>query len=129
MRMVPALPAAILLVACTTAAEPQVPGCYEGPCIAIGESQQLPGIVVEPLEVLEDSRCPIEADCIWEGEVRINTQLTLGHEVITSELTTQQPLRINGGDLHLVEVAPDASTQWPQLEDGNYRFRFAFVPD
>lgn len=129
MNLAATLPATLLLAACVATSEPEIPGCYEGPCVAIGESQQLPGIEVVPLEVLEDSRCPIEAECVWSGELRLHVQLTLGHEVITSEITTLEPMIINGGALALVEAAPDASSQWPDLSPEDYRFRFEFTPE
>ncbi len=125
MRIAPLLlPGA--LIACATAPAPVIPGCYEGPCVAIGESQRAGEIEVVPLAVREDSRCPIEADCVGAGRVRINAQLTIGHEVFETELTSWEGMDINGGTLTLVEVAPDASSQWPNLQPEDYRFRFEF---
>ena len=128
MRMMPILPAALFLVACTAAAPPRsIPGCYQGPCIAIGEAQQFGIMRVTPLEVLADSRCPIEAECVWAGELRVNTRLDIGHETITVELKAYEPFTINGGTLLLAEVAPDASSQWPTPGQQNYAFRFTFT--
>ncbi|MDG2002394.1 MAG: hypothetical protein P8J20_03595 [Novosphingobium sp.] len=126
--MVPILPALLLLAACAGATPPpKTPGCYEGPCIALGESQQFGIMRVTPLEVLADSRCPIEAECVWAGELRVNTQLDIGHETITVELKAYEPFTINGGTLLLAEVAPDASSQWPKLGQRDYAFRFTFT--
>jgi len=116
-----------LLSACATAQTAEIPGCRQGPCVRIGEVQDLGDIQVKPLAVLEDSRCPIEADCSWAGQLRLETELTLGHEVITVELTAWQGFTINGGTLTLAEVAPDPSVQWPDLRGQDYSFRFAFT--
>jgi len=119
---------ALGLAGCATASAPEIPGCRKGPCVHIGETQGLGSLSVTPLAVLEDSRCPIEADCAWEGAFRINARLDLGHETITVELKAWEPFVINGGTLLLAEVAPDPSVQWPKLEAGDYHMRFTFEP-
>ncbi len=125
------VPGLILLAACTTASEPrEVPGCRTMECVATGEGQRLSAdFSVTPLEVLEDSRCPIEAECVWAGRVRLKAQLDMGHESITVELSSGEPLRINGGMLNIAEIAPDMSSEWSPLEQGDYRFGFTFAPD
>ena len=98
-------------------------------CVGIGEPFHTANITVTPLEVLEDSRCPIEADCVWEGRVRLKTQLDLGHETIFVTLDSSNPLRINGGFLSIGEVAPDMSNAWSPLRPEDYHFGFSFAPD
>ena len=99
-------------------------------CVSIDEAQQVwEGLVVTPLEVLEDSRCPIEADCVWEGRVRLSAQLDMGHESISVTLDSGEPLRINGGFLSVAEIAPDMSTAWAPIQAEDYRFAFKFAPD
>ena len=122
---------ATALAACTTAAEsPEIPGCSTMDCVGIGQSQEVfTEFSVTPLAVREDSRCPIEADCIWEGRVLLDAQLDLGHESITVALDSSERLRINGGFLSFGEIAPDPSTQWPELQSEDYRFGFLFAPD
>lgn len=121
---------ALGLAGCATASPPEIPGCRNGPCIGIGETQDLGSLLrVTPLTVLEDSRCPIEADCAWEGAFRIDARLDIGHETITVELKAWEPFAINGGTLLLAEVAPDPSVQWPNLEAGDYQLGFTFEPD
>ena len=128
MRTKPILIAALLLASCATAAPPPaISGCREGPCIAIGDAQQFGIMRVTPLEVLADSRCPIDAQCVWAGELRVNTRLDIGYETITVELKAFEPFTINGGTLLLAEVAPDATAQSPGLEQRDYAFRFTFT--
>lgn len=125
------LAATVIVAACTTGADkPDIPGCQAVDCVKIGESQTLNSdLSVKPLEIVEDSRCPIEADCIWEGRVLIRSELTLGHEVIVATLGTSDPMRINGGWLSVAEVAPQASVQWSPLDVTDYHVGFRFAPD
>ena len=37
----------------------------------LGQTVNVGGPKVTPLAVLEDSRCPMEARCIWAGRVRL----------------------------------------------------------
>lgn len=130
-RLIAIATLAIATSACATKpAQVDTPGCSQMECVAIGEAAQLSDLLIAtPLKVTEDSRCPAEADCIWEGRVVLKTRLDLGHETITVLLDSSEPMRINGGMLTLGEVAPYASTQWSPIEPGNYRFGFSFVPD
>lgn len=57
---------AALLAGCVTTRSKQ-----EGSTEArLGQTVNLGGPKVTPLAVLEDSRCPKEARCIWAGRVR-----------------------------------------------------------
>lgn len=123
--------ALLLLPACSTAADsPDVPGCRVMECVAIGGVQQVwDGLTVTPLEILEDSRCPIEDECVWAGRVRLKAQLDMGHESISVTLDSSEPLRINGGFLSIAEIAPDMSSAWSPIQPEDYQFGFKFAPD
>jgi hypothetical protein len=123
--------ALLLLPACSTAADsPDVPGCRVMECVAIGEAQQVwDDLIVTPLKVLEDSRCPIEAECVWEGRVRLSARLDMGHKTISVTLDSNEPMRINGGFLSIAEIAPDMSIAWSPIQTKDYQFGFSFAPD
>lgn len=119
---------AVALSGCATARD--LPGCREAQCIALQERQVLaPDMAVRPLAVREDSRCPLEAECIWEGRLVVEAELEMGHETTTVEIETGKPLRINAGLLSIVEVAPDMSSEWAPIAPEEYRLAFRFVPD
>jgi hypothetical protein len=53
-------------------------------------SQQL---LLKFLSVSEDSRCPQGANCVWEGNGKVNIKLTAqGHTSVTIELNTAKSL-------------------------------------
>ena len=43
----------------------------------IGETTRVGTLAVTPLRVVEDSRCPINARCIWAGRLILTTAMTL----------------------------------------------------
>ncbi|RFN59069.1 hypothetical protein [Marixanthomonas ophiurae] len=43
--------------------------------IALGETVKTNGHSITFLEVLEDSRCPINVTCIWEGRVKVKVKV------------------------------------------------------
>ena len=63
-----ALPAALALSACATTRGAPLP---DGSDVALGQRAYVDGPLVEPVAVIEDSRCPMNARCIWAGRVRV----------------------------------------------------------
>ncbi len=90
---------------------------------AIGETADLGGgLRVRPLEVLEDSRCPQNARCVWAGRLRLRVAVEGAgeHEIIAGEGQAQTPR----GAFELVAVSPGPWTEWPQEQRTPYRFGF-----
>lgn len=89
----------------------------------IGESANLgDGLVVRPLAVVEDSRCPQNARCVWAGRLRLNVAIEgVGErEIILDEAAVQTP----HGAFELVAVSPGRWTVWPDNTNPPYRFGF-----
>lgn len=104
--------------------------CGEEQCVAIGESQQVfADFAVTPLDLLEDSRCLVDAQCVWAGRVRLRAQLDLGHESIEAQIDSSEPMRINGGFLSMNLVLPEPRRRETPPDKGEYRFNFTFAPD
>ena len=43
--------------------------------IELGKCQKMDGVKITFLEVLEDSRCPKDVDCVWAGQARIKISI------------------------------------------------------
>jgi hypothetical protein len=89
----------------------------------INESANLgDGLVVRPLAVVEDSRCPQNARCVWAGRLRLNVAIEgVGEREITlGEEAVQTPR----GAFQLVAVSPGPWTDWPEGAMPAYRFGF-----
>ncbi len=89
----------------------------------IGQTADLGnGLRVRPLEVLEDSRCPQNARCVWAGRlrVRVNVEGVGERDVILDEAAVETP----AGSFALVAVSPGPWTDWPEEQRPSYRFGF-----
>lgn len=95
---------------------------------ALGQTVAVDGPKVTPLEVLEDSRCPMNARCVWAGQVRLKVRVHLGAGDQIRELTSGKPVQVADGTLELVEVLPDrVAGEGQALNPKDYRFGFRFM--
>ena len=80
------------------------------------------GLRVRPLEVLEDSRCPQNARCVWAGRLRLRVNVDgVGDREITDDASGLQTPR---GSFALVAISPGPWTDWPEGAKPAYRFGF-----
>ena len=91
----------------------------------LGQTVNVGGPKVTPLAVLEDSRCPMEARCIWAGRVRLSVRVTTGAGSTVRELATDKALQVADGQLVLQGVMPPRSTQ-RTIAPSDYRFTLKF---
>lgn len=89
----------------------------------IGQTADLgDGLRVRPLEILEDSRCPQNARCVWAGRLRLRVAVDgVGEREITLDEEAAQTPR---GAFALVAVSPGPWTDWPEGARPPYRFGF-----
>lgn len=80
------------------------------------------GLRVRPLQVLEDSRCPQNARCVWAGRlrVRVNVEDVGEREVTLGEGVVETPR----GNFTMVAASPGPWTDWPEGAKPPYRFGF-----
>jgi hypothetical protein len=116
--------AALLSLALTGCVTPQVneDGSTEA---RLGQRVDLGGPRVTVLKVLEDSRCPMEARCVWAGQVRAEVRIELGSGTSVRELVSNTPLPVADGSLELTGVMPPTSTQ-RKIAPRDYRFALKF---
>ncbi len=109
--------AACALSGCVTPGTSATPG--------LGQVGLVDGLRVRPLAIVEDSRCPIDAVCVWAGRLVVRAEVSGGgwRETFNFELRRPQP--VPGGQMTLVEAAPGKSAARP-IAPADYRFTFAF---
>jgi hypothetical protein len=89
----------------------------------IGEIADLgSSLRVRPLEVLEDSRCPQNARCVWAGRLRLRVAIEGVGEREASD--DGAAVHTPHGAFQLVAVSPGTWTDWPTENRTPYRFGF-----
>lgn len=64
------------------------------------------GISLTPLEVLEDSRCPVDVECIWAGQVRLKTKIISGLGESEMTFITGNPITTGAEEIALTLIEP-----------------------
>ena len=119
-----ALPAALALSACATTRGAPLP---DGSDVALGQKAYVDGPIVQPVEVLEDSRCPMNARCVWAGRVRVKMVWIRGNgEKQPFEATLGEPVQLADGQFTLESVRPEKMTN-VTIKPSDYRFSFRFA--
>lgn len=119
-----ALPAALALSACTTTRAAPLP---DGSDVALGQKAYVDGPLVQPVEVVEDSRCPMNARCVWAGRVRVKMVWIRGNgEKQPFEATLGEPVQLADGQFTLASVRPEKMTN-VTIKPSDYRFSFRFA--
>jgi len=120
--MLAALPAA-LLAGCATI--PQANDSPDG-FAAFGQTTTAGRIKVRPETLVEDSRCPMNARCIWAGRVVVDSSVWVDGQKYPARLTLGEPFPIAGGAVVLDSVEPSRTIQDGAIPAKAYRFHFDF---
>ena len=126
MKHIMLLLAPLALTACVTSGPPD----RGGPPIAttrIGEPVRVDGLRVVPLAVLEDSRCPVDVQCIQAGTVRIDARIRRDGNVEVRQMELRKPIQVFGREIVLAEVQPERRSD-REIAPGDYRFTFEARP-
>jgi len=88
----------------------------------LNETIRLGDLTIKPLEVIEDSRCPVDVDCVWSGRLVLRAEVSGVDGPAT--ISSLEPFALpGGGALVLASVWP------PNYHQGGgprepYRFGF-----
>ena len=110
---------AVALVGCAT-----VPTADTGPTAALGQYATVNGIRIRPIEVVEDSRCPAAAQCVWAGRLKVRARMTGPGwtQIRDFELAVPQAVDIYRVTLMAAEPQKQAGAE---IDRRAYRFTFA----
>jgi hypothetical protein len=111
---------ALALTGCTT-----IPPAEAGPTASLGQVADTNGLKVRPLQVVEDSRCPINAVCVWAGRLVVRSEVIGGSWRQTRDLELGKPQQIADGALTLVAAQPSKQAG-AEIDPRSYRFTFDF---
>lgn len=112
-----------LLAACATTplAEPAAP---EGSVVALGQPVRVADIVLTPIRVTEDSRCPINARCVSAGRIVVETRVDGPDWRETLPMTLGVPTGTHGYVLNLNSAEPGRMAGGPQTRPADFRFTY-----
>jgi hypothetical protein len=116
----PSILAALALTSCAT-----VPPAEAGPTAGLGQLAETNGIRVRPMAVIEDSRCPVDVQCVWAGRLVVRSEVIGGNWHETRDLELGKPQHIADGALVLVSGVPQKKAG-AAIDPRSYRFTFRF---
>ena len=97
-----------------------------GNSVALGQIANVDGPHIRPIAGLEDSRCPINARCIWAGRVRLKALWVRPQGNQEIELTLGEAKPLADGSITLTDVRPQPITS-KKIRPRDYRFSFEFA--
>ena len=96
----------------------------EGQFIALGQTVKAGSLEVTALRVIEDSRCPSDAQCTWEGEITLVVNVKSLRGIEEREVSLGEEIIVHGRPLTLTDVRPNRLSEDP-IDPRDYRFRFS----
>ena len=105
------------------------PKCEFAPCpntpstASLNQKVLINGVYITPIKVESDSRCPIDAVCIWAGEVTLKVKLEKGGTSKEVTLKQDTPFVFQGSEVSLVGVSPENEAGKPFTQEA-YLFAF-----
>ncbi len=91
----------------------------------LNETIRLGDLTIKPLEVIEDSRCPVDVDCVWSGRLVMRAEISGVDGPAT--LSSIEPFVLpGGGRLVLASVWPE---NYRQSSGPRAPYRFGFRRD
>lgn len=94
-----------------------------GARIVLNQKTAVGTVSITALQLVEDSRCPVDVQCIQAGTVRVLTQLESAGAVSVVTFKLGEPVSFAGKQIELVDVLPirNAGTV---VSSADYRFVF-----
>ncbi|MXO58713.1 hypothetical protein GRI89_04050 [Altererythrobacter salegens] len=116
--------ASVSLGACETIPNaPIVEGtpAAEGTSVALLQPVRAGDVVVTPMKVVEDSRCPMNARCVWAGRLIVETRVDGAGWRDTANVTLGESYGTHGFVIALISGTPEKTTDH-ETQPGEYRF-------
>ena len=96
-----------------------------GYAVPIGQPVQVGDLILTPRKLVEDSRCPMNARCVWAGRVVVKTTIAGAGWADTADLTLGEPYGTHGKVIALVSVRPE---KMAGTETQPMKYRFVYEP-
>lgn len=102
---------------------------FPGGIFAVGFGQRAGGgtLTIIPREIVEDSRCASDVQCIQAGTVRIKADVVYKGATTTQTIKLDTPLSFGASSVTMNQVLP-APISTKKILPAEYSFTFTFVP-
>lgn len=127
MKISASLMLTVSLAACAVIPDaPNVSGTPmpEGTPVALGQPVAVGTVVATPMKVVEDSRCPINARCVWAGRLVVETRIDGPGWRDTANINLGETYGTHGDVIELVGAQPD-QVAGSEIDLRAYRFTYA----
>lgn len=94
--------------------------------VEFGQSVNFSSLSIKFTSILEDSRCPVDVNCIQAGTVRVQTELTSEAVSYEQTFTLGKAVSVAGREITLVQVEPYMQTD-VETTDKDYRLTFKVI--
>ena len=111
---------------CTFAACPSTNASTTTTPLAIGANTTVNGTTIGVLSLVEDSRCPVDVQCIQAGTVRVRASIDSYDKDFTFTLGQSQV--VGDAIITLTSVVPAQKYSKQTVQPSDYRFTFSVVP-
>jgi hypothetical protein len=121
-----ALLAPLALAACAVVPDaPNVEGvpAAAGSAVPLRQPVRVGAVAVTPMKVVEDSRCPMNARCVWAGRLVVQTRIDGAGWRETVPIALGETYGTHGTVIALVAASPDKRTD-VELQPTDYRFTY-----
>lgn len=103
---------------------PQIPSTATRTLVKLGETKFVGGVNITLSDIVADSRCPVDVQCIQAGSVRAKVTLQSDTDKETLELTSAQaPHKFDTYQVSIVGITP-AARSGVHIEKGEYVLTF-----
>lgn len=92
----------------------------------LNETKDALGTKITPLQVLEDSRCPIDVQCIQAGTVRLQANIETIAGVSEQIFVLNESVKTENQTITLVNVEPISDSK-TKIDNSEYNFMFKIV--
>jgi hypothetical protein len=97
-----------------------------GLILGIGQKGKVNGIEITLDSIVQDSRCPLDVQCIWAGQIVAKVKiLSLGdtHKLETAEISSEKSYVFNGYNISISSVTPPKNSK-KEIKSGDYLLTF-----
>ena len=111
---------ALALAGCAT-----MPPSPAGPTAGLGQTASGNGLMVRPIKVVEDSRCPAAVNCVWAGRLTVRARMNGPGWTQIRDFELGVPQAVDQHRVTLIAAEPQKQAG-AAIDPRAYRFTFDF---